>query len=191
MPDSDAALESQDPPAGVTDSDASTGLAGTIHRLGGIIRQKLPAGDVAELRRLNPSAPSSPAFWKLVVGDLEPSGALRREAPRRDEQERQWAVILNALAHLGDLNQPGQPYGRALAASGFSEPRFGRLLRASSESLWYHARRSAQFLTAHGQPADATGLAWLVLSDGRSDAQRARRQLAREYYRAHSAIEGV
>jgi hypothetical protein len=37
---------------------------------------------------------------------------------------------------------------------------------------------------------DATGLAWLVLSEERSDAQDARRQLARTYYRAHPITQG-
>lgn len=169
----------------------SAGLAETVHRLGGIIGTTLPAGDVAELRRLDPERPSAPAFWKLVVGELEELGALRRGAPDREEQERRWAVILNALAHLGDLHRPGRGYGVALASSGFSEHRFGRLLRARSGPLWYQARRSAQFLSSHAEPTDATGLAWLVLSDGRSDEQRARRQLARDYYRAHPTTEGA
>jgi len=168
----------------------SLSLAETVHRLGGIIEKRLHAGDVADLRRLNPRRPGSPAFWKLVVGELEPAGALRGEGPRRTDQERRWAVILNVLAHLGDLQVPGLSYGRALAECGFSEQRFGRLLRARGETLWDQARRSAQFLSSHGQRADATGLAWLILSEGRSDAQRARRQLARSYYRVNPTLRG-
>lgn len=175
----------------VESTGRSTGLAETVHRLGGIVGSTLPAGDVAELRRLDPERPSAPAFWKLVVGELEELGALRRGAPDREEQERRWAVILNAIAHLGDLHRPGRGYGVALASSGFSEHRFGRLLRARSGPLWYQARRSAQFLSSHAEPTDATGLAWLVLSDGRSDEQRARRQLARDYYRAHPTTQGA
>lgn len=170
---------------------SDSGLAKLVHRLSGIIGNALPAGDVAELRRLNPTSPSTPAFWKLVVGELEPAGALHPGSSHREEREHRWAVILNAIAHLGDLNTPGRSYGEALAASGFSEHRFGRLLRAHSDALGYQARRSAQFLAAHGTKADATGLAWLVLSDGRTDAQRARRQLARSYYRAHPTTEGA
>lgn len=169
----------------------TAGLAETVHRLGSIIGTRLPAGDVAELRRLDPECPSAPAFWKLVVGELEELGALRRGVPDREEQERRWAVILNALAYLGDLHRPGRGYGVALASSGFSEHRFGRLLRSRSGPLWYQARRSAQFLSSHAEPTDATGLAWLVLSEGRSDEQRARRQLARDYYRAHPTTEGA
>lgn len=174
-------------PSGASDT---AGLADTVHRLGGIVSEALPRGDVAGLRRLDPSTPSSAAFWKLVVGELEPLGALRGEGSRREDQERRWAVIVNILAHLGPLNEPGRAYGRALAECGFSEHRFSRLLRARGETLWHQARRSGQFLAAQGQPADATGLAWLVLSEGRSDAQRARRQLARDYYRAHPTTEG-
>lgn len=165
-------------------------LADTVHRLGGIIGSALPAGEVAELRRLDPASPSSPAFWKLVVGELEPLGALRADGPQREDQERRWAVILNVLAYLEDLHQPGRSYGRSLADCGYSEHRFGRLLRARGETLWHQARRSGQFLTAHGQPADASGLAWLVLSEDRIDAQSARRQLARDYYRAHPTTGG-
>lgn len=179
-----------DEPEAASPAGDTAGLHETVHRLGGLVAKALPAGDVAELRRLDPATPSCPAFWKLVVGELEPAGALRSGGPDREEQERRWAVILNVLAHLEALHEPGRAYGRALAACGFSEHRFGRLLRARGDTLWHQARRSGQFLAAHGQPADATGLAWLVLSEGRSDAQRARRQLARDYYRAHPTTEG-
>ena len=175
---------------GEPSSTADTDLASTVHRIGGIFGESLPRGELAELRRLDPSSPSSAAFWKLVVGELEPLGVLRSGGARRVEQERRWAVILNVLAHLEHLHRPGTGYGRSLAESGFSEHRFSRLLRARGDTLWHQARRSAQFLSAKNQPADATGLAWLVLSEGRPDAQRARRQLARDYYRAHPTTEG-
>lgn len=193
MNEPEADLQETDGAAEDRTTTDDRGLAELVHRLAGIVKTSLPTGDVAELRRLDPSAPSSPVFWKLVVGKLEPAGALHPAdtSDRREERERRWAVILNALAHLGDLNTPGRNYGEALAASGFSEHRFGRLLRARSDGLWYQARRSAQFLAAHGENADATGLAWLVLSAGRSDGQQARRQLARSYYRAHPTTEGA
>lgn len=178
---------------GASEPRASSGaadLARTVHRVGGIVSESLPRGELAELRRLDPSSPSTAAFWKLVVGELEPLGALRGGGPRREEQERRWAVILNVLAHLEHLHRPGDGYGRSLAESGFSEHRFSRLLRARGDTLWHQARRSGQFLSAKNQPTDATGLAWLVLSEGRSDVQRARRQLARDYYRAHPTTEG-
>lgn len=168
----------------------SPGLAEVVHRLGGIVSESLSRGDVAELRRLDPSAPLPATFWKLVVGVLEPQDALTGEGPHREEQERQWAVVLNILGHLESLNEPGRSYGRSLAECGFSEHRFGRLLRARGEVLWDQARRSGQFLAAHGHTTDVTGLAWLVLSEGRSDEQRARRHLARDYYRALPTTEG-
>lgn len=181
-----AVPEAQDP----GEESEAPGLAETVHRLGGIVSGSLPRGEVAELRRLDPSSPSSAAFWKLVVGELEPLGALRGEGPHREEQERRWAVLLNVLAHLGNLNEPGRGYGRSLAECGFSEHRFSRLLRARGDTLWDQARRSGQFLAAQGQPTDVTGLAWLILSEGRTDAQRARRHLARDYYRALPTAEG-
>lgn len=175
---------------GADEESRTTDLAETVHRLGGIVSGSLPRGEVAELRRLDPSSPSSAAFWKLVVGELEPLGALRGEGSHREEQERRWAVLLNVLAHLGTLNEPGRSYGRSLAECGYSEHRFSRLLRARGDTLWDQARRSGQFLAAQGQPTDVTGLAWLVLSEDRSDAQRARRHLARDYYRALPTTEG-
>lgn len=175
---------------GSGDGPRTASLAETVHRLGGIVSESLPPGEVAELRRLDPSSPSTTAFWKLVVGELEPLGALRGEGSRREEHERRWAVVLNVMAHLGNLNEPGHDYGRSLAECGFSEHRFSRLLRARGETLWDQARRSGQFLAAQGQTTDVTGLAWLVLSEGRTDAQRARRHLARDYYRALPTTEG-
>lgn len=183
----------EEPTSQATGSASSSGtadLARTVRRLGGIVGESLPRGELAELRRLDPASPSTAAFWKLVVGELEPLGALRGRGPRREEEERRWAVILNVLAHLEHLHRPGTGYGRALAESGFSEHRFSRLLRARGDTLWHQARRSGQFLSAKNQQADATGLAWLVLSEGRSDAQRARRHLARDYYRADPTTEG-
>lgn len=175
------------------DADGSSqtpGLAEIVHRLGGIVSESLPRGEVAELRQLDPTSPSPAAFWKLVVGELEPLGALVPGGTHREEQECRWAVVLNVLAHLGNLNEPGRDYGMSLAECGFSEHRFSRLLRARGETLWDQARRSGQFLASQGQPTDATGLAWLVVSEGRPDAQRARRHLARAYYRALPSPEG-
>lgn len=154
-----------------------------IHRLSGFIQNAMSTGDAAELRRMRPSDPSAPAFWKVVVEKLEPAGALPEYASNRAERERRWAVILNGLAHLGELHQPGQRFGASLAQAGYSESRLVRLLRSRGEQLLDEARLATRYLVAHRVQTDATRLAWLVLSEGRSDEEEARRGLARDYYR--------
>lgn len=160
----------------------SPSLGGVIGRLAHAMSREGPlgAGEVAELRRLEPHDPGSPAFWKVVAAYLEDS--LPSGGERLDDAERRWAAILSGLATLGPLHRQGVRLGLALAEAGLSELRFVRLLRAHDEGLLHQARVTAKFLSAKGQPADWTGMARLVLSDGRDDEERVRRQLAREYY---------
>lgn len=163
-------------------SESGATLSALVNRIAVALDKALPAGDVAALRRLSPDDPGSPGFWKIVVSYLEPAGALPDGGSSREEVEVRWAAILNVLARLGPLHRPGRRLGRALAACGFSELRLARLLRASGEPLVHESLMAGRFLAAKGEPADVTDLARLILSDGRSDADRVRRWIARDYY---------
>jgi CRISPR system Cascade subunit CasB len=88
------------------------------------------------------------------------------------------------MALLEGLHAPRARLGAVLAESGFSELRFERLLRAHGEALWDAVRRMAHFLASKAASVNQADIAWLVLSDDRSDAERVRRRLARHFYGA-------
>ncbi|MGI8498966.1 MAG: type I-E CRISPR-associated protein Cse2/CasB [Gemmatimonadaceae bacterium] len=102
----------------------------------------------------------------------------------RPERETRWSAIIVGLAYLGELHRPGATLGRALVAAGFSELRFSRLLRADGERLLDELPMLARFLAAKDTPADWVQAAWLILSADQIGEEKARRNLARDYYSA-------
>ncbi len=145
--------------------------------------ERAGTGDLAELRRLVPDDPGGPAFWRIVVTILEPADALPTNGPSREQALRRWAAILRALATLAPFHDPRVPLGRALAEANVSEHRLNRLLRSSGETLFDHLRAVTHQLASKATAANLTDLAHLVLSDGRSDSERIRQEIANDYYR--------
>lgn len=162
-------------------------LATLIGRLAALIDRQLSPGDVAALRRSRPDSIDGPAFWRIAAVELADS--LEHDEPRRDEGERRWAVILQALAELRGLHNPRRSLGDALADAEVNEHRVLRLLRASAESLFDAVRIIAHHLATKGVAFNCADLAWLVLSDGRSDEEAVRRRIARNYYATQSSTE--
>lgn len=155
----------------------------TVNSLAASIGEgRLPAGDIAELRRLDPTDPSSAAFWKIAGSVLEPDGWLRGGSETQTEDERRWAIILRAIAALAPLHTPGRRFGAALAEGQLSEIRFVRLLRARGEMLRRETRTVASFLASKAVRVDLAGLASLVLSEGAEWEEDVRRCIARDYY---------
>lgn len=141
----------------------------------------LDSGDVAELRRISPDQPVTPALWKLII-DLELEGSpywLDRET-----REDRWATLAMGLASAPGLHNYDTPLGEALAESGWSELRFVRLVRASGEHLTEEVRRMAKFLASKDQEADWTDVGHLLFSQTGDPAESYRRQVARDYYSA-------
>jgi len=154
--------------------DTANAVAAFVGRLG--------AGDVAELRRLDPACAGGPAFWKVASGPLADEFDGLEDA-RLDARERSWAAVLRSYALLGGLLRTKEPLGRAFIDAKVQELRFERLLRARGEALEDHLRRVCHQLAAAAVPCDPADLALLVLSDGRRDRETVRRQIARDYYR--------
>ena len=144
------------------------------------IDRELSPGDVAALRRLRPEDPSQPAFWRMAALYLAPS--LPDSGPRRDDLERRWAVILQALAELQGLYDPRTPLGRALARSDMAEMRALKLLRSNDSALHDLVRICAQHLANKANGANLVELALLVLTDGGDRQESVRRQIARDFY---------
>ena len=141
----------------------------------------LTSGDTAALRRMDPRKPVAP-FFKIIGVALEEQ--LPAEPFAREDYETRWSAIVIGLSHLGDLYRPGMRLGRTLAEAGFSDLRFSRLLRADTERLLDDLPMVARFLAAKSVPVDWTDAARLILSSDRSDEEKVRRNLARDYYSA-------
>ena len=153
-----------------------------IKELGTRLADKAAIGDRAALRRLNYAAPDSPAFWRIVVSDLD--GLIADQEPQRRSDERRWAAILAGLAEVAGagLYRRGRPLGEAAAAAKLLEARFTKLLRAHDDALLDLIQPLAHQLVAKGEAVDWFDVARLVLSDGAPNEDEVRRNLAKRYY---------
>ena len=156
-------------------------LRSVVGQLAHAVGSTLGPGDVAALRRLDPADPACPAFFKVAAAFLVPAGLLPAGGEARDEAERRWASVLSGLA-IHEMHAPDRRLGQALAAAGFSELRFVRLLRAHDSGLRDEVRTTARFLASKAERADWTEMAQLVLSDGHDHAEAVRRRIARDFY---------
>lgn len=151
---------------------------------------RISPGDRASLWR----AEGGPAFWKVVVDELEPRHLLPGTgSPDRADVESHWIAILSAVALLAEQHDPkhglGQAMGEPPRAGSLvpmvSEARFTRLLRAQGDALVDALRGVAQQLASSGRRANLVDVASLVLSSGTSRGDDIRRRIALNYYRQH------
>ncbi|MFO8008765.1 MAG: type I-E CRISPR-associated protein Cse2/CasB [Candidatus Brocadiia bacterium] len=170
---------SQSPVVEADDATDAT-LPSVVGKLAVAIRDQLGSGEVAELRRISPHEPYTPALWKLLLTYV-PDGWTT--GPQRDEKERRWAALLMGMAITAGLHDHSVPLGRALAEAGWSELRFVRLMRDEGDSLMERVRRLAQYLASKAQPADWTDVAHILLDQQGDWAERHRMRIARDYYR--------
>jgi CRISPR system Cascade subunit CasB len=152
-------------------------LASVTNRLVGYLGT-LGAGELADLRRLDPDRPSAPAYWR-IAGQEHIS----------EHDETSWALAISLLAQLHEQHTPKKQLGAALAESGVNPARVTQLLRAHDGNLEDVLRRIVHQLHQKRQPTDLTDIVWLVLSDRRSDEERARRRVARSFFTHPSVRE--
>ncbi len=156
-----------------------------------------PPGDLAQLRRMGPDAPSAAAFWRLTT---------QAELVGSPVVERKWALVLNGLALMTrtagtdatgrSAHDRHMPIGRALFEGGdsaratafYSESRLNRLLTARGSMLMTLLVRVFRMMATAGQSFDWYQMTQLILNDGHNEkrAESVRRNIAREYYRAES-----
>ncbi len=142
-------------------------------------RRLFSAGDLAQLRRLDPDHPNRPAFWRLLI-DKVPEELRRGEAA-----ETRWAMLMAAMALMAPMHhQHGTHPAAVLAAEHFSEPRVEQFLRANPEHLWPVLRRMSHFLASRGKAVDWGLFAELILAASEESADRARHKFARVFYGA-------
>lgn len=164
----------------LSETSEAPSLNRVVNTLAGTIARALSPGDVAALRRMEPGDVATPAFWKLAGTVLEHE--LRGDGPAVESRERQWAMVVAALATTAGLHAPGRSLGAGLAEAGLSELRLTRLLRAHGDALPAEVRGAASYLAAKAMPFDGTDLAWLVLSDGSSAEEQVRRSIAKSFF---------
>jgi len=140
---------------------------------------RLPNGDRAALRRIDPDTPVTPTLWKVLF-DLK-----QGDAPDWISQkawEQRWATLLMGMAHCAGLHDYDVPLGRALAEAGWSETRFVRLLEAEGDTLPVLIRRMAQYLASKQQPANWDDVRKLLFYQSGDTAADIRLSIARPYY---------
>lgn len=144
-------------------------------------RAGFSTGDLAELRRIDPAQPYTPALWRtLIAHDIDDGWG---DGPLREALEERWAALLMGMAYTVGLHELSVGLGTALAEAGWSETRFVRLMESRDERLTEEIRRVAQYLSAKSQAANWTQVADLVLDQDSDWAERQRRKIARDYYR--------
>ena len=172
-------------------ADAGTESAETLGRIvtrwaGLLASEHFPRGEHAALRRLDPAAPSAPAFWRLLFEHVP------EQRRRTSESESRWALVLHGLALMSRPNasahRTGAGIGAVLAEAGFSELRLNRLLRARGEGFRQMVPRVCRYLAAKNAAVDWVRFArWLLADEARAEEHR--RQVARDYFRARSRPE--
>jgi CRISPR system Cascade subunit CasB len=141
----------------------------------------LSNGDLAQLRRISPEEPYTPALWKMLLTYVPESWT---RGPKQEEKESQWAALLQGMAMTTGLHDPNVSLGKALVATGWSELRFVRLMQARKNDLFKEMRRLASFLASKSQTADWSDIAQLLFNQQGEWAEHHRRRIARDYYHA-------
>lgn len=165
----------------ISDNDRPKHFASSIGSMAGMMATDgaLGTGTLAELRRISPQKPFTPALWNLLLDldEAEPWGGLKR-----DTYERRMATLAMGMAICTGLHEYNEPLGRALADAGWSKLRFVRLMEARGETLEKHIRRMAQYLASKSQKANWVDVGWLLLGQDWDTADETRLRIARSYY---------
>lgn len=149
-------------------------LPQTIGRLAALLgSEAYPTGERAMLKRMAPGNPPPLAFYRFAYRHLPEGWEHRRDA---------WMAVVAGLALMGaGGHRPDHRAGQALAENRYSEARLERLLAAEGDTLHTLILRAARFLAAKGQAVNCLDFAYLLGLSG--DPERARMQIARDYYR--------
>ena len=156
-------------------------------------------GDLAELRRMDPSNPKVGVYWRLMAekGLLNLSTVV----------ENKWALILHGMAIMtpndtNDLNfhtahQGNVPVGKALYLGGaeyrssafYSETRLNTLLVSRGPVLYRQLVHLFRTMASEKVTFNWREMSRFILNEGynKEGAERSRRNIARNYYRAMRA----
>ena len=143
-----------------------------------------PRGDLAGLRRMNPDAPESEAFWRLMA---------HMGLPNNPHLANKWALIMHGIALMTpDAHNSNIPVGGALFTGGdnqrsrafYSDLRLKRLLTARGPMLRTLLARMFRIMGTAAQAFDWGEMAWFILNLNHDEDQveGGRQRIARCYY---------
>lgn len=143
---------------------------------------KLDPGQLARLRRMDPSGPGEGDFWRLAVQhDL-----------RADNKGLLLVRLMALLTPKGEpgankkLHQRNRPLGAALFEASYPETRLLNFLALPVAKRGESLERMARWLAAKGHDGvNCVDIARLLFADDVRDARR----LAESYYRAHDRAQ--
>jgi CRISPR system Cascade subunit CasB len=167
----------------MTEAPAALPLRMTIHKIASFLSRDqygeggISKGDLAELRRIDPKEPFTPALWKILLEYVSDHEEIL------PERERRWAILLMAMATCAGLHSYETSFGKALAQAGWSELRFVRLMEARGDNLVKEIRRLAQYMASKNQQADWSDAAWLLFVQDGDKVGDVRQNIARDYYK--------
>ena len=139
-------------------------------------------GSRAALRRMQPAALGTPALQRLLAEAVPQGGTI---------SDAGWALLVNCMAIAAPHQHiRGARLGQELAKASFAESRLIRLLSPSAD-LNVVLPRTVRFLVARGGQLNGRDLFELIRPALRANPDaaaldRARTQIARDYYRADS-----
>jgi CRISPR type I-E-associated protein CasB/Cse2 len=149
-------------------------------------RADFGTGPLASLRRHIPAdVQNEPTFHRLIT-DVDDK-LLVEDAPLR------WATVIQAMA-LGTKPGEGVPTeraGKSLAAAGYSESRFARLLASHGDTFRDQVVLLARYMNGKQARFSWADLGELVLVEGWNEprADKLRFRIARDYYRELTAMQ--
>jgi CRISPR type I-E-associated protein CasB/Cse2 len=167
-------------PAGITFAKTVVALASALHP------NRIGKGSLAELRRMDPTAPVlPPVFWTTLFGQIP------EDLHIGDKAERAWAVILQGMAEMApESHRQKHGVGSALAETKYSEPRFIRLLRADDDALAHEVGTVCRWLSAKAEAVDWVDFAGFIMArltkPDRKESESRTHGLSRDYFRALS-----
>ena len=145
--------------------------------------ERIGTGALAELRRITGDDLPS-AFWKRYLMDV-PAEWRERGSHVNARVDQAWAGLIRAMVEMApNPHSFDQPFGAALADTGYSEDRFVRLLRAEGEDLARELRVAGTWLARAGVKANWEQPAHLLLRHlGLNVRHRiASHRMARDYF---------
>lgn len=166
----------------------SRSLSKIAHGVIQFVSNRLPKGDLAELRRMSPSDTLSAAFFKVMLSCVYSDNDSCYQS-LSDGSDEEWAAFIQVAAYMAELHSPSTNLGSALARAGYSELRLFRLLRAQDETLRREVRTCSKFLASKGQVCDLVGFARLLLVKKDDAALKVRKAIASCYYQVLSSKE--
>lgn len=142
---------------------------------GTLASPNFPRGDLADLRRMSPESPPL-VFWR-VLNDYVPTVMRRSESA-----ENRWLEIIGGMAIMAPSIHSFDPqYSVGAAFTLFPEQRLRHFLRSKGKNLSDQIRLLARLCASRGNHVDWYVLTLLLLSSGRKNEAKIKRDIAKDY----------